>query len=94
MKAGNGRISYAAIIAVQNPEKIGTVVIQINARLVQDRSGLPELLLSNEVNTDNNLQNYSYARYENQKLVVYHPIRRLSSPVHLLLRFATQTKWL
>ncbi len=69
LKAGNGKISYAAIIVLQDTGKLGSVVIQVNARLVRDRSGLPELLLSNEVNTDNILQNYSYARYEDNKLV-------------------------
>ena len=67
--AGNGRISYTGIIPMLYPLKQGTVVIQVSARLVQDRSGLPELLLSSNISPDNALQNYSYARYEKNNLV-------------------------
>ena len=69
LKARNGRISYTGIIPMKSNDKLGTIVIQANARLMQERSGLPELLLSSNISAENILQNYSMARYENNSLI-------------------------
>ena len=69
LKSKNGRISYTGIISLKGIDKLGTVVIEVNARLAHERTGLPELLLSSNINSDNSLQNYSFARYENNSLI-------------------------
>lgn len=65
----NGRISYKAIVTLKDGIKLGTLVVEINARLIQDRVGFPELLMNSDINNSEVLQNYSYARYENGRLV-------------------------
>ncbi|MEP7263233.1 MAG: ATP-binding protein [Bacteroidota bacterium] len=65
----NGRISYKATVTLKDGIKLGTLVVEINARLIQDRVGFPELLMNSEINNSEVLQNYSYARYENGRLV-------------------------
>lgn len=66
---GNGRISYKGLVSFSDSVKLGTLAIEINARLVQDRVGFPELLMNNEINNIDVIQNYSYARYEEGRLV-------------------------
>ncbi len=65
----NGRLNYKAIVTLIDSLKLGTLVVEINSRLLQDRVGFPELLMNNEIYRANVLQNYSFARYEGDQLV-------------------------
>jgi two-component system, NtrC family, nitrogen regulation sensor histidine kinase NtrY len=65
----NGRISYIALVNVRDSVKLGTLTVEINARLIQDRMGFPELLMNSEMGNSEVLQNYSHARYEEGRLV-------------------------
>lgn len=65
-----GRISYFGKVDLKVDSLTkGILIIELNARHVQEENGFPDLLLSNKVNLRNDLSSYSYARFQNGKLL-------------------------
>ncbi len=68
-----GKISYLAKIVFNQDKKrpypIGSIYIELNAKLASEEIGFPELLLDKELSVNRQLSNYSYAKYKNQTLV-------------------------
>lgn len=66
----NGRVSYLGRVNLTMDSKTkGILIIELNSRHIQEENGFPDLLLSNKVNLRNDLSNYSYARFQNGKLL-------------------------
>ncbi len=70
MENSSGRIRYLSLITLldENGEG-GNLVVELTARFVQGESGLPELLISDKINRQTDLTNYSYARYQKGILI-------------------------
>jgi len=90
---GSGRISYLARLQIKALEldslPLGTLYIQFQSRYTPEEIGYPELLLDKMVQTNNDLSNYSYARYTKNKLVSHYG----TFPYELNdLHFRTETK--
>jgi len=65
-----GQLSYLGKINVKkNNVKLGKVIIELNARFIREGNGFPDLLLSNKVVTQRDVSEYSYARYQQGKLI-------------------------
>jgi signal transduction histidine kinase len=65
-----GRISYLGKVDLKVDSLTkGILIIELNARHVQEENGFPDLLLSNKVSLRNDLSSYSYARFQNGKLL-------------------------
>lgn len=66
----NGRIVYAGLIPIRSEKTLlGYVSIEMNARYMQEEAGFPGLLLSSRPGIQQELSNYSFARYQNNRLV-------------------------
>ncbi|MGI8893903.1 MAG: ATP-binding protein [Bacteroidia bacterium] len=67
----SGRTRYIAFLTVyfSSGNSAGTIVVDLETRLVQEQTGFPELLLSSSVMSSTDLVNYSYARYNNGFLI-------------------------
>lgn len=66
----NGRIVYSGLIQVYNASRlIGFLNIDMNARYMQDETGFPGLLLSSRPGIQQDLSNYSFARYQGTRLL-------------------------
>ena len=70
----SGRPRYVAFLPVNfsSGNFAGTIVVDMEARLIQEQSGFPELLLSSAIVSSTDLSNYSYARYNNSRLILQH----------------------
>ncbi len=65
-----GRVSYLGKINVIDKKKVsGKLIIELNARFNREENGFPELLLSNKVVSQRDVSNYSFARYQQGKLI-------------------------
>ncbi len=73
---GSGRISYLARLPILNENRdsipLGTLYIDFQSRFTPEEIGYPELLLDKMVSTRTDLSNYSYARYNQGKLVSHY----------------------
>jgi len=69
----SGRTSYIARLQVMDSKnknkKRATLIIHINSKYVQEKSGFPELLLTDNMPYSKEFSKYSYARYNNDSLV-------------------------
>ncbi len=78
MDNGSGRISYMARLPILNENRdsipLGTLYIDFQSRYTPEEIGYPELLLDKMVSTRTDLSNYSYARYNQGKLVSHYGI--------------------
>jgi len=76
MDNGSGRISYMARLPILNENRdsipLGTLYIDFQSRYTPEEIGYPELLLDKMVSTRTDLSNYSYARYNDGKLVSHY----------------------
>lgn len=70
----SGRPRYVAFLPVHfsSGNFAGTIIVDMEARLIQEQSGFPELLLSSAIVSATDLANYSYARYNNGRLILQH----------------------
>jgi len=69
-----GRLQYIGKLPVytvsqQKTVQVGTIIIRIASRKGETETGFPELLLSDKVPDKKDLSNYSYAKFENGKLI-------------------------
>ncbi len=65
-----GRIRYLSLLPLFNDEgEGGYLSAELNARFKQGESGMPELLISDVLNRQTDITNYSYARYNYGTLV-------------------------
>lgn len=65
-----GYQNYFAIIPLkENDVKIGTLVLELNSKPVVLNGTFPQLLQNGNVDRNSELENYSYAFYQNKKLV-------------------------
>lgn len=67
----SGRLSYLAILPVESASGnvLGTMVIQLNAKLFQSEEGFPELFMSGKYKENSGLKDYSFARYSKGSLI-------------------------
>jgi two-component system nitrogen regulation sensor histidine kinase NtrY len=69
----SGRTAYVAKIPLRDSENknklYGNIIINIESKFLQEDKGFPELVLSDNLNTPNELSGYSYARYKNGQMV-------------------------
>jgi two-component system nitrogen regulation sensor histidine kinase NtrY len=69
----SGRTSYIARLMVMDSKnknrKRSTLIIHINSKYVQEKSGFPELLITDVIPYSKDFTKYSYARYNNDSLV-------------------------
>jgi signal transduction histidine kinase len=65
----NGRISYLGVIAKRSFTGDCNVYIQLDSRLVVQDLGYPDLLLDNKIQNKNRLDDFTYARYYNNRLI-------------------------
>ncbi|MFM2285585.1 MAG: hypothetical protein RLZZ543_1082 [Bacteroidota bacterium] len=76
MDNGSGRISYMARLPILNENRdsipLGTLYIDFQSRYTPEEIGYPELLLDKMVSTRTDLSNYSYARYNQGKLISHY----------------------
>lgn len=70
----SGRIAYIGkidFINKLNPsEKLGSLVIELDSKFYQEEGGFPDLLLSDKMPAAKDISNYSYAKYQDNKLTV------------------------
>lgn len=66
-----GKISYLAKLPFNksNGTKFGTLYIELDGKFISDEIGFPELLLDRNVGLSQELANYSYAKYKNNRLI-------------------------
>ncbi len=67
-----GYIGFLKVAGSNSGRDIGTIVIELRSRLVQEEIGFPELLLSGRVSSNLDLTGYSYALYNNERLISQH----------------------
>ena len=72
LKSSSGRISYLAHIPLVHPKRIADLFIEFDSRVVSDEMGFPELMLDRKIGIEQDLQDYSYAKYKDGKLISYH----------------------
>jgi two-component system nitrogen regulation sensor histidine kinase NtrY len=66
----NGKSGYIGILPIGKDGQIyGTLVVELEARSSSDDGGLPELLMSDKTGNSKNLKNYSFARYQQGRLI-------------------------
>lgn len=67
----SGKISYLAKLPFYktNKAKFGTLYIELDGKFISDEIGFPELLLDRNVGLSQELANYSYAKYKNNRLI-------------------------
>jgi len=69
----SGKVSYLAKIILYDQThlyaKPGTIYIELNAKQNSNEIGFPELLLDKKLSPSDELNNYSYAKYKNNKLI-------------------------
>ena len=66
----SGLITYLGKIEVVKEGKLlGYILVELNSRFTNEEGGLPDLLLSDKVRPKRDISNYSYAKYQNGKLV-------------------------
>ncbi len=67
----SGKISYLAKLPFfkSNKTKFGTLYIELDGKFISDEIGFPELLLDRNVGLSQELANYSYAKYKNNRLI-------------------------
>ncbi|MFI5164249.1 MAG: hypothetical protein ACHQHP_03265, partial [Bacteroidia bacterium] len=72
----NGRISYLAHIPFVQSKglsyRIGDLFMEFDSHVIPDEIGFPELLLDRKFGIVQKLADYSYAKYKNGKLIMYH----------------------
>ena len=85
LKNPDGRISYFGRFSFKNENETVTLFIQLDSKLVYIGPGYPELLLE-DPKKDARLDNYSYAKYHQKKLVAQ------SGEFQYSLVFSAQTK--
>ncbi|MEO6883670.1 MAG: HAMP domain-containing sensor histidine kinase [Bacteroidia bacterium] len=70
------KINYLARVAINSSfhkkELIGTLYLSFNPNLATEEIRFPDLLLDKSAGTDQEWDNYSYAKYSNGKLISYH----------------------
>ncbi len=65
-----GSQSYFALIPVRNNgENLGTLAIRLESKTFKEVGSFPEVLADGKINTDEELNSYSFAFYSNNKLV-------------------------
>ncbi len=69
-----GRIAYIGKIIFKDkayPTKTsGTLIIELDSKFFQEEGGFPDLLLSDKMPAVKDISNYSYAKYQDNKLIV------------------------
>jgi two-component system nitrogen regulation sensor histidine kinase NtrY len=67
----NGSVSYIGQFQFNKPAwaKEISLFISLDSKLISEELGYPELLLNNELSRQKALNNYSYAKYRNGKLI-------------------------
>jgi signal transduction histidine kinase len=67
----SGKISYlfSSIIHTSDASNPGYLIISAESRVNRESSGFPELFISNKVNINEELLQYSYARYKKNRLI-------------------------
>ncbi len=69
----DNRVSYLAKIPVTSDGRfVGTIFAEVNSKFIQENSGFPELLLSEEAASKAAMPDYSYAQYIDNKLVAHY----------------------
>jgi signal transduction histidine kinase len=74
LNSNTGRISYLVKLILQDPAHEsflgqGTLIVELDSKLLSEEIGFPELLLDRELGVNQQLVNYSYAKYSNGQLV-------------------------
>ncbi len=67
----NGRISYFAAIPYEQNDTEMTLYIELNSKLISEGLGYPELLLDDKYNPPPSAGDYSYAKYNNGRLITF-----------------------
>jgi hypothetical protein len=66
----SGLITYLGKIEIAEGGKLlGYILLELSSRFTNEEGGLPDLLLSDKVRTKRDISNYSYAKYQNGKLI-------------------------
>jgi len=66
----NGSISYLGSISFSYPDRtVVDIYIELNSKLITEELGYPELLLTESFNQNQVLKKFSYAKYNNKKLI-------------------------
>ena len=70
----SGKLSYIARIPVFNSKahRFASLYLEFDSRIISEEVGFPELMLDRKLGLTNDLLDYSYAKYKNNKLVSYH----------------------
>lgn len=70
----SGKIAYLGKINFINKSEsnrlVGTLIIELDSRFFQEEGGFPDLLLSDKLPVTKDISNYSYAKYQDNKLVL------------------------
>lgn len=61
--------SYLSVIDFADSAKIGSFVLRLSPKIYYGQNVYPELLLGSDVIVSNNVNNYAYAIYQNDKLI-------------------------
>ncbi len=73
LKTASSKISYLAKLpyykSFRSKTKFGTLFIELDAKFISDEIGFPELLLDRNIGLTQELTNYAYAKYKNNKLI-------------------------
>lgn len=72
VKNESGKINYLARLPFTKEGKLGTLYIELDSKFISDEIGFPELLLDRNIGLSQELSNYSYAKYKNNKLVTHY----------------------
>ena len=74
LKNSSGKISYLAKIVLQDtsevkPSNQGTLFVELDSKFISEEIGFPELLLDRDLEINQQMLNYSYAKYKNGLLI-------------------------
>ncbi|POY38998.1 hypothetical protein C3K47_00415 [Solitalea longa] len=61
---------YIGVVSIQNTVKPALLIFDISSKLAEHGNRYPQLLLENNLNVNKELENYSYALYNNGKLLI------------------------
>jgi signal transduction histidine kinase len=72
-KNSPSHLSYLARLPLlQNDIRIADLFIEFDSRNISEETGFPELMLDRKLGITPDLLDYSYAKYKNGKLIMYH----------------------
>src|SRR5690606_8892813 len=64
--------SFALIPIVERDRSVGTLVLDLKSKRVDENGSFPELLVDGKIKNDASLRNYSYAYYNDSLLLSQH----------------------